>query len=214
MSNWAIGDIHGCYTELSMLLKMIGFNKEKDKLYLLGDLIDRGDKIMDCVNFAIEGQKEGYVHCILGNHEDMYHSIQTYQDGTYYEDQATKRQIKGKDIQKTLKWIKTLPTYIELEDCILTHAGMLSYQHFLEQDKPALIWNRDLNLIPKELRYNKTIVHGHTPVVYPMLREDRCNIDCGCVYGNKLTALNLDSIASGYFEHESIQSMYNRVLGA
>jgi bis(5'-nucleosyl)-tetraphosphatase (symmetrical) len=62
----AIGDIHGCLEEFDELLKVIQFNKEKMRLVLLGDLMDRGPDPVGCVRRV----REMDVECIMGNHEE------------------------------------------------------------------------------------------------------------------------------------------------
>ena len=48
-----IGDIHGCYDELSELLEAINWSPQSHILILTGDLIDRGPKIKETVMFAM-----------------------------------------------------------------------------------------------------------------------------------------------------------------
>ena len=42
MARWAIGDIQGCDEELGELLEKIGFSADRDRLYFVGDLVNRG----------------------------------------------------------------------------------------------------------------------------------------------------------------------------
>ena len=63
----AVGDIHGCFTELQAALKAIGFNPIKDRLFSVGDLVDRGpesDKVLQWLD-------KPWFHAICGNHEQM-----------------------------------------------------------------------------------------------------------------------------------------------
>ena len=53
MSTYVIGDVHGCYDELQMLIKKIKFNKNKDSLIFLGDLVNRGRDSLKVLNFCI-----------------------------------------------------------------------------------------------------------------------------------------------------------------
>ena len=61
-----IGDVHGHYDTLNLLLEAIAPNSE-DQVYFLGDLIDRGPESSQVVDFVM---RQKY-HCILGNHEHM-----------------------------------------------------------------------------------------------------------------------------------------------
>ena len=67
MSNYAIGDLQGCYSELQCLLKKISFDKAEDKLWFCGDLVNRGSESLDCLNFLYSIREN--CHIVLGNHD-------------------------------------------------------------------------------------------------------------------------------------------------
>ena len=69
MSKYVIGDVQGCYDELTLLLQKIEFNPVNDSLYFLGDLINRGPKSLEVLNFCLQHRES--VTTILGNH-DIY----------------------------------------------------------------------------------------------------------------------------------------------
>lgn len=62
-----VGDIHGHFTKLRAALDEIGFNPERDRLFSVGDLVDRGP---EC-DQAIEWLHLPWFHAVQGNHEDM-----------------------------------------------------------------------------------------------------------------------------------------------
>lgn len=66
-NDYVVGDIHGCYDLLMEKLESINFNKECDRLFCVGDLIDRGPKSYDCLNLV----SEPWFWSVLGNHEIM-----------------------------------------------------------------------------------------------------------------------------------------------
>jgi serine/threonine protein phosphatase 1 len=69
---FAIGDIHGCFDSLRELVENKIQLQKEDKLILLGDYIDRGNKSKEVVDFIIELSKNGYdVIPLMGNHEAM-----------------------------------------------------------------------------------------------------------------------------------------------
>ena len=49
MATYFVGDLQGCYDELQLLLERVNFNPVQDKLYLVGDLVARGDKSLECL---------------------------------------------------------------------------------------------------------------------------------------------------------------------
>lgn len=63
-----IGDIHGHFTKMGAALRAVGFNPDAgDRLFSVGDLVDRGPESIEALNFITAD----FVHAISGNHEDM-----------------------------------------------------------------------------------------------------------------------------------------------
>ena len=52
MATYFVGDLQGCYDELQLLLERVDFNPTQDKLYLVGDLVARGAKSLECLRFV------------------------------------------------------------------------------------------------------------------------------------------------------------------
>lgn len=70
--DFIVGDIQGCFDELMGALELVHFDKEKDRLFCVGDLIDRGPKSLECAQLVYES----WCHSVLGNHEElMFESI-------------------------------------------------------------------------------------------------------------------------------------------
>ncbi len=67
MAVYCIGDLHGCYDEFQKLLEKIKFDEHSDELYLTGDLIGRGPKPLETMNFILSHQD--CIHTVLGNHD-------------------------------------------------------------------------------------------------------------------------------------------------
>jgi bis(5'-nucleosyl)-tetraphosphatase (symmetrical) len=67
MAVWAIGDIQGCNDSLQQLLTKINFDMGKDKLWIAGDLVNRGDKSLEVLEFLYS--IKGNVEVVLGNHD-------------------------------------------------------------------------------------------------------------------------------------------------
>ena len=68
MATFAVSDIHGCFDEFLDLLELIDFTSS-DKLYILGDVIDRGPKIAEMISFL--ATKPDNILLQWGNHEKM-----------------------------------------------------------------------------------------------------------------------------------------------
>jgi bis(5'-nucleosyl)-tetraphosphatase (symmetrical) len=67
MATYAIGDIQGCYESFQCLLEKIAFNPELDKLWLVGDLINRGPDSLATLRFIYSIRNS--VEFVLGNHD-------------------------------------------------------------------------------------------------------------------------------------------------
>jgi len=65
--DYIVADLHGCYTELNELLKHVRFRPAVDRLFSVGDLVDRGPHSQACLALL----KQPWFHCVLGNHEWM-----------------------------------------------------------------------------------------------------------------------------------------------
>lgn len=68
-----VGDIHGCFTKLQAALDAVGFDRTVDRLFSVGDLVDRGPESDQVLNWL--GQP--WFHAVMGNHEQMavmYHA--------------------------------------------------------------------------------------------------------------------------------------------
>lgn len=68
---YVVSDLHGCYKTFLAILKKVKFNQKKDKLYILGDILDRGPHQLKLYKW-IEKNIGNNVYMIRGNHEDMF----------------------------------------------------------------------------------------------------------------------------------------------
>ena len=112
-----IGDIHGCIEELDELIKKLSYNKEKDKLILLGDLIDRGPDSVGVIRRAQELKAES----VMGNHEHKFVQWINNTDCNY----AHKiRLFYLKFSDQDTKYIQQMKPYIKIDNMLAVHAGL------------------------------------------------------------------------------------------
>ncbi len=164
-----IGDVHGYYDGVIRLLNKIKPDGE-DQIYFLGDLIDRGPDSNKIVTFV----RRGNYKCIRGNHEQMlidsFSSIsgkvngQALQAWLYAGGQTTVTSYGKHGIpQEDLEWIRNLPTYFDLGDIWLVHAGIDPQLPLTKQNEHQFCWIRDeFHRMSEPYFPDKLIITGHT----------------------------------------------------
>ncbi|MDH6060901.1 serine/threonine protein phosphatase [Chrysosporum bergii ANA360D] len=162
-----IGDVHGHYKGLMKLMEAIAPTSE-DQVYFLGDLIDRGPQSSDVIDFV----KNNNYTCLLGNHEQMLLDIltgantseQAMRTWLYAGGQATIASYKNAHIpQEHIDWLQSLPTYLDLGDVWLTHAGVDPNLPLAAQTAEQFCWIRDeFHSSPQPYFTDKLIIIGHT----------------------------------------------------
>ncbi|QDT96487.1 polynucleotide kinase-phosphatase [Gimesia aquarii] len=225
-----IGDIHGCCDELEELLTQLGYEKsvkeaedplwrnhfyshpEGRKAVFVGDLVDRGPRVVDVVRIVRNMVQQGTGLCVPGNH-----------------DVKLLRKLSGKNVQvkhglaETLSDIESLPDDVRDPFCkslaqfidglvshyvlddgklVVAHAGMKEEMQGRGSGKVrefALYGETtgETDEFGFPIRYNwaaeyrgsANVVYGHTPVPEPEWLNRTVNVDTGCVFGGKLTAL-------------------------
>ena len=162
-----IGDVHGHYDTLMKLLDAIA-PSEEDRVYFLGDLIDRGPKSAQVVEFV----KESDYTCLLGNHEQMVLEIlgqgnikgSALQAWLYSGGYSTVNSYGEDGIsQDHMDWMRTLPTHLDLGDYWLVHAGVHPRLPIEKQTTEQFCWIREeFHGMEEPYFPNKIIVTGHT----------------------------------------------------
>jgi protein phosphatase len=225
-----IGDVHGCCDELERLLGELGYTVAEQRAgelpdggpvythpdgrtaIFVGDLVDRGPRVLDTVRLVRNMVEAGSAHCVPGNH-----------------DVRLVRKLRGRDVQIThgldrslaeldaladarrdavaselVRFLDSLVSHYVYDDhkLVVAHAGMKQEMQGRGSRKV-----RDFALYGETtgetdefglpLRWNwaadyrgrAIVVYGHTPVPEPEWLNRTINIDTGCVFGGRLTAL-------------------------
>ena len=122
MATYAIGDIQGCSDELQALLKHIDFT-ETDRLWLAGDLVNRGPKSLETLRFLYSIRDRVVV--TLGNHD--LHMLAVY-SGTIKPRRSDTFQdlLKAPDAKQQMKWLRFQPLLVtdEQQGFTMVHAGI------------------------------------------------------------------------------------------
>jgi bis(5'-nucleosyl)-tetraphosphatase (symmetrical) len=124
MARWAIGDIQGCADELKELIKRIGFKADRDQLWLVGDLVNRGPDSLEVLRL-VRSFGAGAV-CVLGNHDLHLLAVALVQAKIRRSDTLDPI-LKAPDRDALLEWLIGLPLAHHAPDSgeLLLHAGLV-----------------------------------------------------------------------------------------
>lgn len=222
---YVVSDLHGCYELWLKGLEEIGFSESKDEMFVLGDVIDKGERPIDLL-FDIMRHKR--VHMINGNHELDFLNIwsvidkrnPTIDDCIKYDMYLTNggestvkqfRELTPRKRQKVLKFLQARNLYVETGRCVLIHGGISNFS----TEKELKNYSAEELTIHRyktgECFYeDKVLICGHTPTINRDRRPAEIfisqdgrfyNIDCGCVFpsdGGRLAILRLDTLEPIY----------------
>ena len=212
-----IGDVHGCCDELHELLERLGYvsndvgawrHPDGRKAVFVGDLVDRGPRIVDTLSTVMAMSQAGVALCVPGNHdiklkrklEGRDVAISHGLDRSLAELERQRPEFRA-DVQKFLDGLVSHYVFDEGR-LVVAHAGMKADMQGRGSAKV-----RDFALFGETtgetdefglpVRYNwaseyrgrACVVYGHTPVPEPEWLNHTINIDTGCVFGGGLTAL-------------------------
>jgi len=137
MATYAIGDIQGCYQSFRKLLKKIKFDSTKDRLWLAGDMINRGPNSLAVMEFILSNSSN--IRCVLGNHD--LHFLAVANECHAANPKDTFLDILQSNLKyPVITWLSKQPLarYNKLQNVLMTHAGLLpswSYQEALKYSK-------------------------------------------------------------------------------
>ena len=212
MSTYVLSDLHGQYNKFMDMLKLIKFN-DNDKMYILGDIFDRGPDPLKILDYIICKKN---IDFIPGNHEYMFLEFYNTYDArlwSYNGGKTTMTQLmkRGEDYLKALyDYLTKLPLVKIHDKFILTHAGLYlpknqnqyTLQEILSlQNAEFNLWSR--SNINNERQYKDyTVICGHTPTLYVDPDQDQMSIvrrkgtiyiDCGATFTDgRLACLRLE----------------------
>jgi protein phosphatase len=212
-----IGDIHGCCDELEELLALLGYAADPAgvwrhplgrKLVFLGDLVDRGQRVPDVLRIAMRTVEAGAALCVPGNHDiKLMRKLSGKNVQITHGLGETLAQLEAEPPEfhsEVRAFIDDLVSHYVLDGgkLVVAHAGMKeamqgrgsgAVREFAlygettgETDEFGLPVRFNW---AAEYRGKATVVYGHTPVPDPEWLNRTINIDTGCVFGGRLTAL-------------------------
>lgn len=216
-----IGDIHGCLQEFKDLVTLVSYDREKDTLISVGDLMDRGPDPVGCVRFA----REMDVLAIRGNHEDQHIRYRRHEANRATSGKKNPMRsftpIKAEQnaalSDEDAQWMGNMPLLYRLSPTmVVVHAG-LEPAFTITQQSSSVARVRYVDHVGKmvgfmdgsldqpegtvywsrQWRGPDSVVYGHAVHSLEAPRVDTFDggacygIDTGCVYGGRLTAMVL-----------------------
>jgi diadenosine tetraphosphatase ApaH/serine/threonine PP2A family protein phosphatase len=193
-----IGDIHGCFDELTDLLNLVELRND-DRVVAVGDLIVKGEKNREVLDLFINDQR---FSSVIGNHD---RALRQYWRGEPIPltkaQQATCAELEFNREQYS-EYLRRLPYIIDLGSHLVVHAGVRPGVRLDHQMASDLTEMRTMGANPSRrkgvpwyavYRGEKIALFGHWPASKPRRGPRAIGLDTGCVYGGKLTAYVLES---------------------
>lgn len=209
---FAVGDVHGNLSELTILLDFIrrheGLSKD-DLVVFVGDYIDRGPASSGVVEYVMAFREaHPATICLQGNHEEMLLSFLGLggSNGEFYLENGGARCLEsyGIDVpaqgrseitrsipEKHVEFFRTLEVGVVVGDYVFVHAGIRPGIPLEEQSEQDLRWIRQ-EFIRSPHDLGKTVVFGHTS--FSQIFVDlpfKLGIDTGIAYGNALSVVEV-----------------------
>lgn len=123
MAVYCIGDIQGCHSEFLRLLDMLEFDPNRDRLWLTGDLVNRGPQSLDVLRYVKELGSAAVT--VLGNHD--IHLLAAWTGASELKNTDTLAQVlSAPDGEELLQWLRRLPLIHQDPDLgyAMLHAGL------------------------------------------------------------------------------------------
>lgn len=122
MATYAIGDIQGCYHAFRALLVRIDFNEKTDRLWLVGDLINRGSGSLEVLRWCYEHQDSLTV--VLGNH-DLHALVVAEGIVAQHKGDTLTALLDAPDCHVLLHWLRHQRLMYQQDNYLMVHAGLL-----------------------------------------------------------------------------------------
>jgi len=179
--DYFVGDIHGHYSLLIEQLKQLNFNFNNDRLFAVGDIIDRGDESEQCLELLIEP----WFNSTLGNHEHLFlQGFETYSSWQLLIDNGGSWLEKWLNkTEKLLAWGHLIRIQMPLAITVETPYGTIGVVHAdapkawgefenrAVEDIHPYIWNRLVSngMSKAKVKGVDAVFHGHNQVEKPFL---------------------------------------------
>lgn len=122
MATYAIGDLQGCFGPLVQLLEHIGFSASRDRLWLVGDLVNRGPESLAVLRFVRSLGAQATT--VLGNH-DLHLVMVAEGHGRPNAEDTLEGVLAAPDRDELVAWLRAQPLFHVEDEYAMVHAGLL-----------------------------------------------------------------------------------------
>lgn len=203
--NYLIGDVQGCCDALDRLLAEIGFSPSRDRLYMLGDLVNRGPDSLGVLR-TLRGFGDAAV-CLLGNHDLHLLAVAAGLRQPHRKD-TTRDILEAPDRDAWIAWLREHRLAVYEHGWLMVHAGV------------APQWDLDLTLrlageVETLLRGGELegflrVMYGNEPSQW---KDDLLGADRWRFAVNALTRIRFCRATDGALEFESKEGLDSAPLG-
>lgn len=216
---YAVGDIHGRSDLLAEMIDRIDSDRRRRPIaqaieVYLGDYIDRGPDSKGVIDQLAVRIVRNDAICLRGNHESILEralvdstvlphwsqlgGLQTLASYGFSLDGLDDRAMSA--VLQTFRevfpqthdlFLRCLRNIYSCGDFLFVHAGIRPGVPLDRQQQHDLLWIRD-EFLTSTQQHGKIVVHGHTPVAFPEIRNNRINIDTGAWYSGVLTCVAIE----------------------
>jgi len=217
---YAIGDIHGRADLLAGLLHQIDvdctlYPSNRPIVVFIGDYIDRGPASREVLDLLLGCGRTKETVFLKGNHETLVRrflsepavldewrlcggleTLMSYGLKPSINPGVAEQRQLAKALAKSipnphLEFLDSLRLSFNCGDFLFVHAGIRPGVPIRKQREEDLLWIRE-EFLSCEQRFEKFVVHGHTPVRAPDVRSNRINIDTGAFATGRLTCIVIE----------------------
>jgi serine/threonine protein phosphatase 1 len=218
---YAIGDIHGCLTQLRLLRQLITDHAAdrpvaRNVIVYLGDYVDRGPDSRGVIDFLLSGSPDPFEQVFIkGNHEEgMLDFLKDPSTGSHwlsYGGDATlssygvrppalqdetgleraRAELAARLPPAHLAFLSGLILRHVEGGYVFVHAGLRPGVPLEEQNAEDMIWIRD-EFLRSSVDFGHVVVHGHSITETPTVKRNRIGIDTGAFASGRLTCVVLE----------------------
>ncbi|GGG30478.1 metallophosphoesterase family protein [Pontibacter amylolyticus] len=235
MKRFVISDSHGGYKALVQCLERCGFDKGKDQLIFLGDVVDGWSETKESIDLLLKLKHLVY---LLGNHDQWALKYYTGQLTQEAELKSWLRQGGAATVASYGESKSMPPEHLELlqqaklylvtdDNLLFVHAGFDTSKPLTETDVFTLIWSRDFienhyrsyqKGKPFHINGYKEVYIGHTPTILldkkqttPLRMDNLILLDTGAGYTGRLSIMDIDS--QQVWQSDPVMTLYPQEEG-